>query len=75
MLISYVPSEFFTAQGTYASVKKRYQEYQVSPLGGGNGNWKVCRNSDILLNGESCREQVLMHYGRSRLTANLYDRF
>lgn len=43
--------------------------------GGGNGNWLLTRKSDVLVDGKSYRTFVLEHYGKSKLTAKLVDKF
>lgn len=78
MYVNYVKSFSITAQGTYEKVRKEYKEedgYRIKELGGGNGNWLVTKPSDILVNGKSCREFVLNHYRRDRLTEKLAEQF
>ena len=76
MTINYVESETMTVQGKWDEIVKRYgKEWSINPLGGGNGNWLLTRKSDVLVNGKSYRDFVLNHYGRSRLTEKLFDKF
>lgn len=40
-----------------------------------NGNWLLTKKSDILVEGKSYRSFVLEHYGRTKLTENLANKF
>ena len=40
-----------------------------------NGNWLLTKKSDVLVDGKSYRSFVLEHYGKTRLTENLVDKF
>ena len=72
----YVESESFTDQGTFEKMKKLYGDrYRISPLGWGNGNWKLTRKSDLLIDGVSYRGRILETYGKTRLTEKLAKRF
>lgn len=74
--IVYINSESFTTQGKAQSIYKRYgNSWNIKPLGKGNGNWLLTKKSDVLVNGQSYRDYVLMHYGKSKLTSNLVDIF
>ena len=76
MDIIYVESESTTAQGKWDEIVKRYgKEWNIKPLGNGNGNWLLTKKSDVLVNGKSCRSFVLDHYGKSKLTKKLADKF
>ena len=67
MQIVYIPSESMSVQG------KKDEIYREQ--GGGNGNWLLTRKSDVLVDGKSYRTFVLEHYGKSKLTAKLVDKF
>lgn len=76
MTINYVESESMTTQGKWDAIVKRYgKEWTIKQLGGGNGNWLLTKKSDVLVNGKSCRDFVLDHYGKSKLTKKLADKF
>lgn len=76
MTINYIKSESMIAQGKWNSIVKRYgKKWKIKPLGGGNGNWLLTRKSDVLVNGKSYRSFVLDHYGKSKLTKKLADKF
>ncbi|MCH5192590.1 MAG: hypothetical protein J1F11_01420 [Oscillospiraceae bacterium] len=76
MTIRYVESEKMTVQGKWDAIVKRYGKWwKIEPLGGGNGNWLLTRKSDVLVNGKSYRSFILDHYGKSRLTKKLADKF
>lgn len=76
MTIHYVEGESMTVQGKWGAIVKRYgKDWNIKPLGGGNGNWLLTKRSDVLVDGESYRAFVLSHYGQSKLTRNLVDRF
>ena len=68
MQIVYIPSESMSVQGKKDEIYKRYgKDWNIREQGGGNGNW--------LLTGKSYRTFVLEHYGKSKLTAKLVDKF
>ncbi len=76
MTINYVESESMTTQGKWDEIVKRYgKEWTIKQLGGGNGNWLLTKKSDVLVNGKSYRDFVLDHYGKSKLTKKLVDKF
>lgn len=76
MTINYVGSESMPIQGKWDAIVKQYgKEWNIKPLGGGNGNWLLTRKSDVLVNGKSYRSFVLDHYGKSKLTKKLADKF
>ena len=76
MIINYIPSESMSVQGKRDEVYKRYsKEWSIKEQGGGNGNWMLTKKSDVLVDGKSYRSFVLEHYGKSRLTENLVDKF
>ncbi|MCI5752271.1 MAG: hypothetical protein MR038_07315 [Oscillospiraceae bacterium] len=76
MRIDYVPSNSMTVQGKFDDVCKRYgKEWNIKEEGGGNGNWLLTKKSDVLVNGKSYRSFVLSHYGKSKLTEKLVDKF
>lgn len=76
MTINYVESESVTIQGKRNAIVKRYgKEWTIKPLGNGNGNWLLTKKSDVLVNGKSYRDFVLDHYGESKLTKKLADKF
>ena len=57
-------------------IYKRYgKDWNIREQGGGNGNWLLTRKSDVLVDGKSYRTFVLEHYGKSKLTAKLVDKF
>ena len=73
MQIVYIPSESMSVQGKKDEIYKRY--WNIREQGGGNGNWLLTRKSDVLVDGKSYRTFVLEHYGKSKLTAKLVDKF
>lgn len=74
--IDYVESQSMTVQGGWNEVVRRYgKEWNIRPWGGGNGNWILTKRSDVLVDGESYRGFVLDHYGKSKLTRQLVERF
>ena len=76
MQINYIPSESISVLGTKSDIYKRYgREWSIKEQGGGNGNWLLTRKSDILVDGKSYRKFVLRHYGKSRLTQSLANKF
>lgn len=76
MQITFIPSESRTVQGKQAEIYKKYgNEWNIREQGGGNGNWLLTKKSDILVDGKSYRDFVLEHYGKSRLTENLANKF
>lgn len=76
MTINYVESGSMTTQGKWDAIVKRYgKEWIIKPLGNGNGNWLLTKKSDVLVNGKSYRDFVLAHYGKSKLTKKLADKF
>ena len=76
MTINYVKSESITIQGKWDAIVKRYgKEWTIKPLGGGNGNWLLTKKSDVLVNRKSYRDFILAHYGKSKLTKKLADKF
>ena len=76
MQIKYVESESRSVQGKKADIYSRYgKEWNIREKGEGNGNWLLTKKSDVLVDGRSYRGFVLEHYGKSRLTQNLVDKF
>lgn len=76
MQIRYVESESMTVQGKRPDIFRRYgNEWSIKEQGGGNGNWLLTKKSDVLVDGKSYRSFVLDHYGKTRLTQNLVDKF
>lgn len=76
MEIKYIESESRTVQGKKNEIYSAYgKEWTINEQGGGNGNWLLTKKSDVLVDGKSYRNFVLNHYGRSRLTENLVDKF
>ena len=76
MQIVYIPSESMSVQGKKDEIYKRYgKDWNIREQGGGNGNWLLTRKSDVLVDGKSYRTFVLEHYGKSKLTAKLVDKF
>ena len=68
MQIVYIPSESMSVQGKKDEIYKRYgKDWNIREQGGGNGNWLLTRKSDGTF--------VLEHYGKSKLTAKLVDKF
>ncbi|WP_455504571.1 hypothetical protein [Blautia sp.] len=76
MQIDYVESESMSVQGKRADVYRRYgNDWNINEQGGGNGNWLLTKRSDVLVDGKSYRNFVLGHYGKSKLTPKLVNRF
>lgn len=76
MQITYIKSETMSVQGKKDDIYKRYGgEWNIREQGGGNGNWLLTKRSDVLADGKSYRNFVLEHYGKSRLTEKLVDKF
>lgn len=78
MQIIYAESESMTVQGKRDEIYKKYGDgrgWNIRELGGGNGNWLLTQKSDVLVDGKSYRSFVLEHYGKSRLTEKLVDKF
>ena len=76
MQIRFIPSESMSVQGKRNEVYKKYgKEWNIKEQAGGNGNWLLTKKSDILVNGKSYRSFVLNHYGKTRLTENLANKF
>lgn len=76
MHIMYVEGESMAVQGKRNEIYNRYgREWNIKELGGGNGNWLLTKKSDVLVDGKSYRSFVLKHYGKSRLTQKLVDKF
>ena len=76
MAIIYVESDSRTVQGTQEEIYRKYgKEWTIKPQGRGNGNWLLTKTSDVLVDGKSYRQFVLAHYGKSRLTEKLVDKF
>lgn len=76
MQIRYVESESMAVQGKRDEIYKRYgREWNIREQGGGNGNWLLTKKSDVLVDGKSYRSFVLEHYGKSRLTKKIVDKF
>ncbi|HEX3017821.1 MAG TPA: hypothetical protein VHP31_08225 [Caproicibacter sp.] len=76
MQIIYVASESMPVQGKRDEIYKNYgKEWNIREEGGGNGNWLLTKKSDVLVDGKSYRSFVLEHYGKSRLTENLVNKF
>lgn len=76
MQIRYVKSESMSVQGKRTEIFKKYgKEWSIKEQGGGNGNWMLTKRSDVLVDGKSYRDFVLEHYGKSRLTENLVEKF
>ena len=74
--IYYVPSQRMTRQGKADEINKQYRkEWNISPRGGGNGNWLLTKPSNVLFNGKSCRSFVLEYYNGEKLTKGLVDKF
>lgn len=76
MQIRYVESGRKSVQGKKDEVYRKYsKEWNIKEMGGGNGNWLLTKKSDVLVDGKSYRDFVLEHYGESKLTQKLVDRF
>lgn len=72
----FIESQSMTVQGKSFDIYKKYgNTWTIKPLGNGNGNWLLTKKSDVIVNGVSRREYILNHYGKSRLTQKLFDRF
>lgn len=69
-------ADSFTYPRKKDEIYKRYgKDWNIREQGGGNGNWLLTRKSDVLVDGKSYRTFVLEHYGKSKLTAKLVDKF
>lgn len=76
MQIKYVKSESMPIQGKRNEIYEKYgEEWNIREQGGGNGNWLLTKNSDVLVDGKSYRSFVLDYYGKSKLTQNLVNKF
>ena len=76
MQVRFIPSQRMSAQGKQSEIYKKYgKKWNIRKLGGGNGNWLLTKKSDILVDGKSYRSFVLEHYGKSKLTENLANKF
>ena len=76
MKIVYIPSESMTTNGKEAKIYKKYgKEWNIKPLGKGNGQWLLTKPSDVLVDEISCRIPVLNHYEKIKLTEKLVDKF
>lgn len=76
MNIIYVASQSMSVQGSRDEIYKKYgKTWSIREQGKGNGNWLVTRKADVLVDGKSYRNFVLDHYGKSRLTEKLVNRF
>ena len=74
--VSFRQGESMVAQGKRDEVKKMYGKgMHQSELGKGNGNWLFTKRADVTVNGISCRDFVLDHYGRDKLTDKLAEKF
>ena len=74
--IIYMPSESMEVQGTREKIYKKYsKEWNIKEAGKGNGNWLLTKPSDVLVNGKSYRSFILDHYGKSKLTQQLFEKF
>ena len=76
MQVRFIPSQRMSVQGKQREI---YQNMAMNGIlrnsGGGNGNWLLTKKSDILVDGKSYRSFVLEHYGKSKLTENLANKF
>ena len=76
MNIRYVPSKKRKVQGKESEIRKKYgKEWEISPLGEGNGNWLLSKKSDVLLDEKSCRKFVLDYYHEDKLRKGLAEQF
>ena len=76
MDIRYIESQSKTVQGKEAKIRRKYRkEWKITPLGSGNGNWQLSKNSDVLVDGVSYRDFVLEHYHENKLTRGLFEQF
>lgn len=76
MQIIYIESESMSVQGKKDDIYKRYgKKWNIREQGGGNGNWLLTKKSDVFVDGKSYRNFVLEHYGKSKLTEKLVDKF
>lgn len=73
--IIYIASESRVRQGKKEDLIKKYPGWNIRELGGGNGNWLLTKNSDVLVDGVSYRKFVLEHYKKKKLTENLVNTF
>ena len=73
--VVYQASESMEVQGSHDEVMKKYgKEWRIKPLGNGNGNWLLTKNSDILINGKSYRAEILAYFSREKLTEKLAEK-
>ena len=76
MDIRYIESQTKTVQGKENEIRRKYgKEWKIQPLGGGNGNWLLSKNSDVLVDGVSYRYFVLEKYHEDKLTKGLFEQF
>ena len=76
MKIIYVEADSMTVQGKEREIYKKYgKEWHISELGGGCGNFLLTKRADVLVDGKSCRDFVLDHYNRKKLTEKLFNKF
>ena len=74
--IEYIEGDSMHVQGNRAEIYRKYSnEWNIREMGKGFGNWILTKRSDILVNGKSYRSFVLKHYGKSKLTKKLVDKF
>ena len=74
--IQYINSDSKIVQGKTQDIINRYgREWTIREQGRGNCNWLLTKRSDIVVDGKSYRTFVLEHYGKSKLTAKLVDKF
>ena len=72
----YINAYSTTKQGKREEIyQKYYPEWHIRELGKGNGNWILTKQSNVIVNGIRCREFVLDHYGKQKLTENLSNKF
>lgn len=77
MQIVYIPSESMSVQGKKDEIYKRYgKDWNIREENREEvTKWLLTRKSDVLVDGKSYRTFVLEHYGKSKLTAKLVDKF
>lgn len=74
-VVEFIPSDERPEQGKRDEIYAKYgKEWNIRELGGRHGNWLLTKKSDILINNQSYRKEVLEYYGRARLTERLADR-
>ena len=76
MDIRYIKSQEKKVQGKESEIRRKYgKEWKITELGGGNGNWLLTKNSDVVIDDISYRDFVLDYYHEDKLTESLVEQF